>query len=36
MLHSQNNEAKDESETLVERYISQEKIQQIIDELGLL
>ena len=32
-LHSQNNEANDESETPKERYISPVKRQQIIDEL---
>ena len=34
-LRSQNNEENDESETPKERYISPEKIQQIIDELRL-
>ena len=34
-LHSQTNEAHDESETRKERYISPEKRQQIVDELRL-
>ena len=34
-LHSRNSEANDESEAPKERYISPEKIQQIMDELRL-